>query len=485
MGRIEEIADPEDRYRHIAADYLQDWLDDEEIACWSCQPDARRSRERSRRRSARSCGTPGGWGQKDREFTRLVQVDSTEAERGQATTYRPGDVIQFHQNAKGGFTKGERLTVTDPAAVPLSEAAKFSLYRPEAIALAEGDRIRFTGTVKTLDGEHTLKNGMAHTVAGFTARGIKLENGWVIPNDAGHFRHGFVETSFGSQGRTVQRVILGMPVAAIPAMNMEQLYVSASRAKEWIRLYTDDKAEIRDAVKRSSLKLAALDLPRQQEPLFKPSDGLSVTWNAGGGCRWSTGCGRRGTGLPGSGKSRRKSKRKGRRTMATDDDALLRAAGAAQIDPPRNEAGDGPADRPWNRRKMPKRYRRQRNDFASLPQPGSPYDAAHSRADNKPVPTLRFVMGDTIRGFPYANYDSIDWLAPDKPGASPAIVIRFTGLVAREAIIAGRHLLKLYDLLSHHRVAWVRELPKGKDFGDKGHTVITSITINRIKEIPA
>lgn len=124
-------------------------------------------------------------------------------------------------------------------------------------------------------------------------------------------------------------------------------------------------------------------------------------------------------------------------------------------------------------------------DFASLPQPGSPYDAAHSRADNKPVPTLRFVMGDTIRGFPYANYDSIDWLAPDKPGASPAIVIRFTGLVAREAIIAGRHLLKLYDLLSHHRVAWVRELPKGKDFGDKGHTVITSITINRIKEIPA
>ena len=216
----------------------------------------------------------GRLGLEDREFTRLVQVDTSEAERGQATTYRPGDVIQFHQNAKGGFTKGQRLTVTDPASVPVSEAARFSLYRPETIALAEGDRIRFTGTVKTLDGEHTLKNGMAHTVAGFTAKGIKLENGWVIPNDAGHFRHGFVETSFGSQGRTVQRVILGMPVAAIPAINMQQLYVSASRAKEWIRLYTDDKAEIREAVRRSSLKLAALDLPKRQEPLFKPSDGI-------------------------------------------------------------------------------------------------------------------------------------------------------------------------------------------------------------------
>ncbi len=57
--------------------------------------------------------------------------------------------------------------------------------------------------------------------------------------------------------------------------------------------------------------------------------------------------------------------------------------------------------------------------------------------------------------------------------------------MAREAIIAGRHLLKLYDLLSYHRVAWVRELPKGKDFMDKGHTVVTGITINRITEMPA
>jgi ATP-dependent exoDNAse (exonuclease V) alpha subunit len=198
-----------------------------------------------------------------------VQVDSTEAERGQATTFRPGDVLQFHQNAKGGFTKGDRLTVTDPAAVPLEHAGKFSLYRPEPIARAAGDRIRFTGNVKTQGGDHTLKNGMAHTVAGFTPKGIKLDNGWVIPADAGHFRHGFVETSFGSQGRTVQRVILGMSAASIPAMSMENLYVSASRAKEWIRLYTDDKAEIRDAVQRSSRKLAALDLPkpkRKAEP---------------------------------------------------------------------------------------------------------------------------------------------------------------------------------------------------------------------------
>ena len=202
----------------------------------------------------------------DHEFNRLVPVDTSEAARGQATTYRPGDVIQFHQNAKG-FKKGERLTVTDPAAVPLSEAARFSFYRPEAIALAEGDKLRFTGTVKTLDGDHTLKNGAVRSVAEITPGGnIRLDNGWLIGKDAGHFRHGYVETSFGSQGRTVDRVILGMSSWSLPAMNMEQLYVSASRARQWIRLYTDNKGDIRDAVQRSSQKLAALDLRPKAKP---------------------------------------------------------------------------------------------------------------------------------------------------------------------------------------------------------------------------
>ena len=125
------------------------------------------------------------------------------------------------------------------------------------------------------------------------------------------------------------------------------------------------------------------------------------------------------------------------------------------------------------------------DEFASLPQPGSDYDAAHARASNKPVPTLRFLMGDAIRGLPYSNLDSIDWLAPDKPGASPAIVIRFSGIVPREAIITGRNLLKLYDLLSSHRVAWVRELPKGRDFLDAAATVVTGIRVERITEMPA
>ena len=120
-----------------------------------------------------------------------------------------------------------------------------------------------------------------------------------------------------------------------------------------------------------------------------------------------------------------------------------------------------------------------------LPQAGDPYDTAYSRPANKPVPTLRFVMGDhSVRGLPYASYDSIDWL-PSGPGHGPSIVLRFTGIVPREAIIEGRHLPLLYDLLAWHRIAWVRELPGGKDFQDGKATVITRLTVNRITEAPA
>ena len=196
-----------------------------------------------------------------------MAIDTTEAERKEAFAFRPGDVLQFHQNAKG-FKKGARLTVTDPAKVPLSEAAKFSVFRPEAIALAKGDVLRFTGTVNTLDGEHSLRNGHLRTVAEITPGGnIRLDNGWLIGKDAGHFRYGYVETSFGSQGRTVDRSLLAMSAASLGASNQEQLYVSSTRAKERMTLYTDDAAAIRHAVQRSSQKLAALDLkPADPKP---------------------------------------------------------------------------------------------------------------------------------------------------------------------------------------------------------------------------
>jgi conjugative relaxase-like TrwC/TraI family protein len=258
LGWVQESADHDARVAAMASDYMQAMK--EGASCLIVSPthaeaDSITAAIRGQLRAA------GKLGATEHEFTRLVAVgDVSEAMRGLATTYRPGDVIQFHQNAKGGFTKGDRLTVTDPALVPLSEAAKFSLYRPETISLAVGDRIRFTATVTAKDGSK-LKNGENHAIAEITPEGaIRLANGKIIPADAGHFRQGYVETSFGSQGKTVKRVILGMSSQSLPATNMEQLYVSATRAEARVTLYTDDKEAVKAAIGHSSQKLAALDI---------------------------------------------------------------------------------------------------------------------------------------------------------------------------------------------------------------------------------
>jgi len=266
LGWVKEMKGAE-RYKAMAAEFVASWeelkqvKESDRVLCVSpthAEAALITTEIRSRLREAGKLG-------EEQKLTRLVAVDASEAERGLATTYQVGDVLQFHQNAKG-YKKGQRVVVTDPAQVPVSQSARFSIYRPQAISLAVGDRVRFTGTVNTLDGKHTLRNGAAHTVAGFTAKGIRLDNGWLVSKTAGHIRHGFVETSFGSQGRTVRRVILGMSSASMPATNQEQMYVSSSRAKERLSLYTDEKEEVRQAILRTSRKLAALDLRPKPRP---------------------------------------------------------------------------------------------------------------------------------------------------------------------------------------------------------------------------
>lgn len=266
-GWVREIGEDAERYRLLAEEYLQAQAEGTCLVVSPTHAEAAKITEaiRSALRQA------GKLGETEREFTRLVAVSASQAERGQAQIYEHGPlVLQFHQNAKGGFVKGDRLLVSDPAQVPLAQAEKFSLYRPEAIGLSVGDKIRFTGTVKTIDGKHTLKNGATRSVAGFHKGGIRLDNGWVVGGDCGHFRLAFCETSFGSQGQTHRRVVLGMAAASAGAMNQEQLYVSATRGRTQVTIYTDDTRAMREAVARSSAKRVALDLRPTPAPQAKP-----------------------------------------------------------------------------------------------------------------------------------------------------------------------------------------------------------------------
>ncbi len=199
----------------------------------------------------------------EKEFQVWVPKHLTEAERGQADSISKGDMLQFHQNARG-FKNGDRV-IANGEKLPLDLAARFQVFRPEAISIAIGDRLRITSNGKTRDG-HRLNNGAIYTVKEFRDGNIVLDNDWVLAKDFGHFSHGYAVTSHASQGKTVDTVLIGVSRQSHAAADRAQMYVSASRGREKAILFTDDRRALREAVARDRERLTATEVFRRHRP---------------------------------------------------------------------------------------------------------------------------------------------------------------------------------------------------------------------------
>lgn len=195
----------------------------------------------------------------ERPFTSFKSLSFTQAERGDAVSYLPGHVLEFNQNAKG-YKKGQRV-VAGRGELPLQHADRFEAYQSRQIQLAKGDLIKITKNGATLDRKHKLNNGTVYTIKDFDEQGnILLANGWTISKDFGHLSHGYVMTSHASQGKTVDRVFISQTADSIGASNEQQFYVSASRARESMTLYTDEKETLLGAVSKSDERVSATEL---------------------------------------------------------------------------------------------------------------------------------------------------------------------------------------------------------------------------------
>jgi conjugative relaxase-like TrwC/TraI family protein len=185
------------------------------------------------------------------QFRILKNANLTTAERADSINYAKGDVIVFHQNAKG-FKKGDRI-VAGEAPLPLSQADRFTAFRSDLLPLSSGDIVRITHNGTTKNGQHRLNNGAIFKVKDFTPAGdIRLSNGWVVDKNFGHLAHGYTVTSQAAQGKTVDRVFVGISSASFRAASREGFYVAASRGKEFARFYCDQKEQLLDAISGQS-----------------------------------------------------------------------------------------------------------------------------------------------------------------------------------------------------------------------------------------
>lgn len=229
---------------------------------------------------------------KDRPFTSWRSTNWSEAQKGDARNYEPGMVVEFKEAiagtrrrvngvriTSGGFKKGEAAVVVErtddgvkvmrqdgtEGLLSMDSSDRINAFRPHEIGIAKGDRIRITknGETKVAGQAKGTKvnNGDIYTVEGFTKEGdIRLEKGKLLPKDWAHVTLGYVDTSYSSQGKTVDRVFIAAGNESLPATNQQQWYVSASRGREQAKLYVDSKEDVRNAISRTGERLSAVEL---------------------------------------------------------------------------------------------------------------------------------------------------------------------------------------------------------------------------------
>ena len=285
LGMLKELAS-EIRHETLAGDYLA--AVDRGKSALAISP-THAEGERVSGRIREGLKQAGKLGRDQREFLQLRNLQWTEAQRADPGNYLTGLVIQFHQNV-AGFRRGERVIVKrqdatgaivverkngELAALPLGQAARFQLYEAKTIALAPGDRIRITQNGFAKD-KQRLNNGDLRQVKRFTKEGdIKLTNGWVIPKDYGNLAHGYCLTSYSAQSKGVDCVFVAESSESFRAAYREQFYVSASRFKEALTIYTDDKRQLLEAISKSSKRPSASDLVKKRLP--EPEEDLDQT----------------------------------------------------------------------------------------------------------------------------------------------------------------------------------------------------------------
>jgi hypothetical protein len=297
MGAIHEVADGDTRVKAIADEYYRSAYAGEKqspkevlvIAPTHAEGDAVTHEIRQKLKEKNVIGHA------EHGFTVLKNIQLTEAEKLLPENYTAGNVVVFYQNSKG-IKAGKRLEVTGTDGqtlmardaeglsydVPMREGKKYSVFEPRHIQVTEGDKLRITANGKSNEGKN-LFNGSTFSIEGFDQHGnISLSNGSTLPSDFGHFNLGYVSTSHSSQGKTAEKVIISQSSATFRASSMEQFYVSVSRGKQAVSIYTDDKEHLQQAISQSAQRTSATELMAQRQEQQQEINRISVfrKWQA-------------------------------------------------------------------------------------------------------------------------------------------------------------------------------------------------------------
>ncbi len=218
---------------------------------------------------------------KDHTYESLRPTNFTQAEKTIPTNYKQGQIVQFHQNLNG-IKRGSKLEVSEIKngevilhdkdtdnyiPLDLERANHFDIFNKHNIEIGKGDIVRITKNCREPD-RRKLNNGTELKVHGFDRKGniravMASKNSKrevFIPKDFGNLTHAYVATSHASQGKTVDKVFIAQPSSTFGAVDKKQFYVSVSRGREEVKIYTDSKSDLLGQVQQSGDRMSAIEL---------------------------------------------------------------------------------------------------------------------------------------------------------------------------------------------------------------------------------
>ncbi|MCI0748455.1 MAG: relaxase domain-containing protein [Verrucomicrobia subdivision 3 bacterium] len=201
----------------------------------------------------------------------LDKLDLTNAQKRDERFYPKEAVVVFNQkirNAEPG-TKG-KLSGIVKAGLLIDVGGRFvtvsnkmldriSVCLPRECQVSTGDRLHLKANRKLASGGR-VTNGELVTVKSVRPDGgVELTDGRILEPSFREFLPGYAVTSYGSQGKTVDYVLFSDSTIKA-ATNAQQWYVTISRGRRGIRIFTPDKEQLRENVTRSGHRPLALEL---------------------------------------------------------------------------------------------------------------------------------------------------------------------------------------------------------------------------------
>jgi conjugative relaxase-like TrwC/TraI family protein len=278
QGRVHEIGDRAERIAEIAREYVRQ---PENTLVVSPDNESRREINRQIHRAMQGAGQV----KEEEHAVRVLNArqDLTGADRQYARSYEADDVIRYSKGSKplgleaGEYAKVVRtnekentVTVERKGGQELSYDPRrlqgVTVYREAEHTFAQGDRVQMTAPYH----EQKLANRELGTVERIDGKGnlaLRMDSGREVEFNAKqhpHLDYGYAVTSHSSQGQTADRVLVHVDSeqAHSQLLNSRMAYVSVSRAKFDVQMYTNDAETLGQQLSRDVSHPSAI----QQEP---------------------------------------------------------------------------------------------------------------------------------------------------------------------------------------------------------------------------